>query len=110
MFNIEHILRNQIEIQLLMQWQVLFLICTYRHICKPLPHKISWQKKTALLSAIAFKILFHNGVVADFFFTETQQHFCYKETFIRLGGRETLPGTRFGDLSAPFTRIEDDNQ
>lgn len=95
-----------------MQWQVLFFnLYLQTHLCKPLLHKINGQKQTALLSAIAFKILFHNGAVAEFFHREEeiQQHFCYKETFIRLGGRETLTGTRFGDLSAPFTRMEDGN-
>lgn len=43
------------------------------HICKPVLHRINWQKQTTLLSAIAFKILFHNGVVAEFFFTESER-------------------------------------
>lgn len=55
------------------------------HICKPLPHKINLQKKTALLSAIAFKILFHNGVVAEFFAQRHSSIFAIKGPLLDWG-------------------------
>lgn len=79
MFNIEQTWRNQKEIQLLVQWQALFFsLYLQTHICKPLLLKINWQKQTALLSAIAFKILFHNGDVAEFLHREGESIFAVK--------------------------------
>lgn len=79
MFNIEQTWRNQKEIQLLMQWQALFFsLYLQTHIRKPLLLKINWQKQTALLSAIAFKILFHNGDVAEFLHRERESIFAIK--------------------------------